>query len=247
VPAVLLPIATGARTLNSIAANQSKINELTLAEESVCLMDRCRHMRSYYFVCCLFSLAATGQLATTAAVAEPDAKILGMAKERAALAAKSFPLGRYQRREYATDDKGVPKGAATAAEFVCIKAVAHIEAMMISPILQGAMALELSQSMGGACQQAVRVLDGGVITSEMVCDWTVKATTPGKKSPPQTTQTRFMHSAGAVSGKEIQVLTREYRTQGGAAKMTEGGMVQLVPMGSACEAGDETSGGLLAQ
>jgi hypothetical protein len=189
-------------------------------------------------------LVVASHLAATAAIAEPDAKVLAAVKEQASLTAKSFPLGRYQRREFVTDEKGVPKGAGTGVGFVCIKAVAHIESLLSSPVPQGAMAMQLSQSMGGTCRQAIQVLDGNVIASEMVCDWP-KPAVANKNTALQITQMRFMHSAGAVGGKEIQVLSREYRTQGGIAKMTEGDMVQLVPVAAVCEPGDETSGGLL--
>jgi hypothetical protein len=160
--------------------------------------------------------------------------------------AATFPVGRYKVRTYKADANGAVQGVATRDTNVCVRAPAELKSMMGAGIVTTAISADQRRRFGLVCQDAVKVGENTVVL-ESVCEppkpqkgksgRDAKETKDARMSGPN----HFSSRMGVVRGKEFQILSREYQTNGTTSNFVDGTMTQVFPLSSECIASDETT------
>ena len=198
----------------------------------------------------LRAIVRTGRVATLAvallwfadapASAQVDDKIQDQLEALARSIARQFPVGRYERTGYNIDAKGVIKGGPIAKGFACMDAPDNLALVIATPFFMNDAEEGMSTGAGASCKHTLK-LDAKAINSEVVCNWVADAA--AKAPSPGATrlfvgQTRMVRGSVVVDARKIHSLSRSFETTAKGTTLTEGVLVQLVALNTACKPDD---------
>lgn len=172
--------------------------------------------------------------------AQVDDKIQDQLEALARTIARQFPVGRYERTGYNIDAKGVIKGGPIAKGFACMDAPDNLALVLATPFFMNDAEEGVSTGAGASCKHTLK-LEPKAIHSEVVCNWVqdaaAKPQAAGATSP-FIGQTRMVRGSIVVDARKIHSLSRSFETTAKGTTLTEGVLVQLVPLNTTCKPDD---------